>query len=125
MADNQLNPLLLFPQPVKASRHTLGGGPISFHKPSPTRQVERLGPKFDALVQAFEAGQPELRNDPGGVEIEKVLVMEVVGEISSFFKTLKKLSGLEWLAEFETELDPDEDFYVSEKDKQSSISGRF
>lgn len=122
--NSDLNSLLIFPQAVRAERHGLGGGAKEFQSPAPDRQIQRLSPRLKELQQAFDSRRAELRDSPTGTEIEKVLVIELVGDIKNFFKTLKRLEGLEWLAEYEEELSPDDDFYISDKEKEEGLSGR-
>ena len=123
MADN-LNPLLIFPQAVRLERHKLPSGRGNFHIPEPQRQVDRLGPKFTVLQQAFDNQRARLGSNPDGAEIEKVVVVELIGEVKDFFRTVRLLDGLEWLAEFEEEIESDEDFYISDDDRQSGLAGR-
>lgn len=121
------NPLLIFPKPIKTKKHKLGGGSSKFKNPSGSRQIQRIGPCFDVLRQAFDSEDNErarIQADPGSCEIEKVIVIELVGNVADFFKTIKKIEGLEWLAEYEKEVSPDEDFYISDKDKDSNLKGR-
>ncbi len=43
---------------------------------------------------------------------EDVVVLETVGSVENFIRTVEKIPGLEWLAEVdETEIPPDDDLY--------------
>lgn len=65
-------PLLFFPTKGTASRSSLDGG---VHKsdlkfPSPTRQGERLTPKFQQLSDAIHNKRIEVQQTPTGVDPE-------------------------------------------------------
>jgi len=111
-------PLLVFPTPVRSDRRKLGGGPgPSFRIPSPRRQSERLRRKFAALRRQFDREAARLQVDLAGTEPEQVIVLESVGSIQEFYRTLERerIPGLEWLAEWDKEIQPDEDFYFEER----------
>ena len=46
-----------------------------------------------------------------GAEPEKVLVLETAGSVSDFINAVRRIEGMEWLAEIDEELAADEDFY--------------
>ena len=48
---------------------------------------------------------------------ERALVLEVAGSIGDFHALVGQVDGLEFLADEETEFDPDEDFFVTDKRK--------
>jgi len=77
-------PLLVFPQPEDANRDREFGGASQFHRPTPGRQGERLGPKLDSLRQAFEARRVEVQQTASGIDPEQVLVIETVGSVEDF-----------------------------------------
>ena len=54
----------------------------------------------------------ELREDPASLAPERVIVFEVAGSISDFVAACRKVPGLEYLAEQDTEFEPDDDFWV-------------
>jgi hypothetical protein len=68
--------------------------------PEKTRQVGRIGPKFDALRAAFEAQRVEVAQDLAGLAPEQVLVIEIAGTVENF-RTAAMKAGLEWLGEFD------------------------
>ena len=118
-------PLLIFPDYTVANRHKLPSGFGSSHLPSPEQQVKMLQPKFEQLKVSFDSMRVEMSDDPVGVEPEQVLVLETVGSVEDFYNAVRKLEGLEWLAEMENDdILPDEDFYVDEKHKEKMLSGR-
>lgn len=107
-------PLLIFPQPDRSPRLNAFGGPSRIHFPGHRAQAARLGPKFQALQDAFEAERAQLRLDPGR-EPERVLVLETVGQIDDFVKAVRRTPGMEWLGEWEQEaIEADEYFYVED-----------
>ncbi|SFR07122.1 S8 family peptidase [Desulfoscipio geothermicus] len=118
-------PLLIFPEPAIVGRHKKKIMPGKMHFPSPVRQLERLQPKFEQLERAFEACRVEMRDDPTGIEPEKVLVLETVGKIDDFCKALRGIEGLEWLADSDLDdITPDNDFYVDEEHPDKALPGR-
>jgi hypothetical protein len=117
-------PLLLFPNPEIAKRSNLKGGSGFLHKPSPSRQNERLSPQFCQLQEVFSAKRVAIQQTTAGIDPEMVLVIETVGPIDNFVKTIKRINGLEWLAEIEEDLIlPDKDFYDLKKPERK-LSGR-
>lgn len=85
-------------------------------RPGRDRQIVRIGPKFDRLRQALSSPSDvmSLRDDPASIAPERALVFEVAGSITSFFETVRRIAGLEFLADEETEFEPDEDFAKSD-----------
>lgn len=115
-------PLLAFGPPVS--------GPIpaaspSFRPPprgpSARRQGQRLTPQFEALQQALAkqrltAGPETEESDP-----DLVVVFDVAGSVDGFMRAVAQVDGLSFLAEIqEEEQDPDEDFFVADRDGQST-----
>lgn len=58
-----------------------------------------------------------------GAEPEKVIVLEIVGSISNFFNAVRRIDGMEWLAEVDEEITADQDFYRSDR-REALVSGR-
>lgn len=118
-------PLLLFPTPEIADRSKGRGFPTHIHRPSHDRQGQRLSPIFTQLQTEFNARRVELQQTAAGADPEQVLVIETVGNIENFANAVKRIDGLEWMGEIETdEIAPDEDFY-DEADIAEELSGRF
>ena len=44
-----------------------------------------------------------LQDNPLGLLPEQALVLETIGSIENFIRAVEKISGLEWLAEYELE----------------------
>lgn len=117
-------PLLLFPTPQPADRTKQ---PAQFgwvHKPNATRQGQRLSPMFNRLQEAFDARRVEIQQNTAGIDPEQVLVIETIGSVDKFANAVKRIEGLEWMGEIETdEIAPDEDFY-DEANPQKDLNGR-
>lgn len=115
--------LLIFPNPGQANRDTRGPiPPPKIHKPSLGRQSERLTPQFRELERVFVAQRAALQDDPSGAMPEQILVLETVGSIKDFMNAIRRIEGLEWMGELETEFEADEDFFVEEK-PQKALGG--
>lgn len=118
-------PLLLFPTPEIADRSKRRGFHTHLHRPSHDRQGQRLAPIFTHLQTEFNARRMELQRTAAGADPEQVLVIETIGNIENFASAVKRIEGLEWMGEIETdEITPDEDFY-NEDDAAEALSGRF
>lgn len=117
-------PLLLFPTPETADRTKGRGFPVRVHRPSHDRQGQRLSPLFTQLQTEFNARRMELQQTAAGADPEQVLVIETVGGVENFVNAVKRIAGLEWMAELEIdEIAPDEDFY-DEQNTEKQLSGR-
>lgn len=117
-------PLLLFPTPDTADRSKGHGFPNRVHRPSHGRQGQRLSPMFTQLQTEFDARRVELQQTAAGADPEQVLVIETVGGVENFANAVRRIAGLEWMAELETdEITPDEDFY-DEQNADKELSGR-
>lgn len=105
-------PLLLLPRPAVAEKARRFGGGGQPRPPSREVQGRRIEPKLDRLTAALEARRARVTADPQGTLPEEVLVLEVVGTLDNFANSVRRIPGLEWLAEVEIEdVPPDEDFY--------------
>jgi hypothetical protein len=116
-------PILIFPTHVTAARAKKGGGETQVHLPSAARQGNRIGPQIQRLERAFAEGTGALRTDVEGAEPEKVIVLETVGSISDFFNAVRRIGGMEWLAEVDEEMAADQDFYRPDR-RDAAVSGR-
>jgi hypothetical protein len=127
MADR---PLLILPapgEPVQRRKKPPGGGDI--HYPSRGRQAERIGPKLEALQQAFEARRIRVQAETDGIVPEEVVVLETAGAVENFIVAVRNTPGMEWLGEVDEEdLPPDADFFAvdnkGERREGKTIRGR-
>ncbi len=116
-------PILIFPTHVTAARAKKGGGETAVHLPNARRQGSRIGPQIQRLNREFAERTAALRTDVGGAEPEKVIVLETAGSISDFFNAVRRIGGMEWLAEVDEEVAADQDFYRPDK-RDAPVGGR-
>lgn len=117
-------PLLIFPTPQLADRTKQKPQFGRLHKPTVARQGQRLSPMFDQLQAAFEARRVEIQQNTAGIDPEQVLVIETIGSVDNFANAVKRIEGLEWMGEFESdEIVPDQDFY-DENNPEKTLNGR-
>jgi hypothetical protein len=119
-------PLLRLPNPDPIG---LPPGPrmISrFRFPSKRRQAERFGPVFERLQSFIARAETltELRDDPSSLAPERVIVFEIAGTVTNFLNALRKVNGLEFMAEYDTEAIADEDFAVQDQQDDRSLLDR-
>lgn len=121
-------PLILFPAPEVADRANLPSGRSKLNFPEKSRQFERIMPQFSVLSQALEQKTLSVQQSSTGINPELALVFEVIGSTESFFASVKKVQGLEWM--FDSEIDnyePDDDFYILDQHgqrKEENLNGR-
>ncbi|MGE3795518.1 MAG: hypothetical protein AB7I38_16555 [Dehalococcoidia bacterium] len=78
-------------------------------------QERRLGRSFQRLTEAFRAERLRVADDPNALEPDRVLVLEIAGELDDFVRAVSRVPGLEYLAEeVEDKIDPD-DFAVVDR----------
>ena len=100
------------PEVTRRRRQRGRSGLSKLQFPSAQRQSDRLGPVFKRLVDTLDARNIWLRNNVAGVLPDQILVLETVGTVNDFLKAVKKIDGLEWLADIELfDIPPDDDFY--------------
>lgn len=117
-------PLLLFPRPAPVRRQGLPTPDVPRpQKPSLDRQGERLGPKFQNLLQAMANEAVAAHPDAENPDPDLVLVLETVGAINDFISSANRIEGLEWLFGEMTTIDPDEDFFFPD-DPEKKLGGR-
>lgn len=117
-------PLLLLPTPEATTKSNLSGGSGRPNLPTHARQGNRLAPIFTHLQQAVRARNIEIQQAVVGIDPEQVLVMDIIGSVENFATAVKRIEGLEWLAELEVdEVVPDQDFFDA-KDPEKKLDGR-
>lgn len=117
-------PLLIFPEPSHAERAKRSSRGGKLHIPDHQRQAKRLSPQFNRLQEAMNNRRIALQDNPIGIEPEKVLVLETVGSIDDFFKAVRKIDGLDWLAEIEVDEILPEHGFEDEKNPDKQLNGR-
>lgn len=128
-------PLLRLPNPNPAELPRGQRLISNLRKPTKGRQRDRFGPVFDRLHTVLaRAGDPiELRDDPTALAPERVIVFEIGGTVANFLKAIRRIEGLEFMAEIETDFTPDEDFAIKYGEGEQKgqdipgkeVSGRF
>ena len=118
------HPLLVFPSFTRAERAKLSGGGGRPKKPEPSRQAERLAPQLQRLQDALEQRRIAIQDNSLGLEPEQVLVLETVGPISDFIRSVEKVEGLEWLGEYELDDIPPGDGFEDEADPDKPLKGQ-
>ena len=112
-------PLLPLPPPDFRPRDKVKGGfTPPPHCPSRQRQSQRIGPIFDRLKNLPNGDGLELVDDPAALAPERVIVFEVAKSIGDFAAACKKVAGLEFLAEQDFEIAPDQDFWDIDSNKK-------
>lgn len=104
-------PLLLFPTARQVEPQNQ---PFPRSKPRfPTRgrQTERVDSKFFKFQKEFLADRATLKSTLAGYEPEFVLVIETADRLDNFKRAIENTEGLEWLAEWDDDVDADDDFY--------------
>ena len=78
-----------------------------------------MQPVFQRLRDVFDADRDPLTlsEDPAGIAPERALVLEVAGSVDKFYQATRRVTGLEYLGEEETDFDADEDFAVPDTRK--------
>jgi hypothetical protein len=107
-------PILIFPEGTVAEREKLDADKRR-PPPRPTKAVQmvRLGSRFETISHQF--GTAQTTSD--GIDPEQVLVLETVGRLSDFQNVVKRINGMEWLGEFDTEIAaPDPGFLIDGAD---------
>lgn len=106
-------PILIFPE-ARVTEPPRGQGFPPSYPPSPSRrrQIERIDSTIRNIASDFDRYRGMIESSMGGVEPEMVLVLELANRIEDFVRAVEA-AGLEWLAEWDIEIDGDEDFPVS------------
>ena len=118
-------PILILPTSDAPERAKKPGGPSRIARPNLRRQQERLNPQFQRLQDAFENRRVSLQNNPDGIEPELALVIVTVGSSANFLSAVKRIEGLEWLAETGLDgIEPDDDFF-DQDNRKKELSGKY
>ncbi len=104
-------PLLLFPTARQVAPQSQPFVPSRPHFPSRGRQTQRIDPKLSQLHREFIADRATLKSKLSGYEPEFVLIIETADRLDNFKRAIENTDGLEWLAEWDDDVDADDDFY--------------
>ena len=103
-------PLLIFPKPVSIiPPKGRGFPPSSLPRPEHSRQAERLDPQMERAREEFSRFKGLVDATMTGGEPESVLVLELADRVDDLARAVEA-AGLEWLGEWDIEIDPDDDF---------------
>ena len=109
-------PIILFGQPNKADRTKRKAMPASFQRPTHSQQATRLVP----IMKALQSTVATMKTTPMGIEAEKTLVFDVVGDVESFYTAVKNLGNdAEWIFDRPEDFAASDDFYVTKKNKKT------
>jgi len=92
-------PALPLPAPQVRTRTTRQSPRPRLLGPGPAEQKRRIEPELARLTQAFEQARLAVADEPAALPPEQVLVLEVAGELGNFANAVRKVPGLEFLAE--------------------------
>lgn len=109
-------PLLIFPRHSnqdKTSRPPSFGGGSKF--PSKEIQTRRFESKISELDRVLQNETAYLQQSIVNIVPEMILVLEIAGTIENFFSAVANTPGMEFLADFQDEIQPDENFYKVNK----------
>lgn len=115
-------PLLIFPEPIsisppKGKGYATGTLPV----PGRSRQAERLDPQIDRVREEFSRFKGLVDATMTGGEPESVLVLELADRVGDLARAVEA-AGLEWLGEWDIEIDSDDDFPA--EGKKTTRDGR-
>ena len=105
-------PLLVFPTQIPVPRNKLSGREGKQPSCPDTRSnYDRLYPKFEALQNILDSKAAIVQAGVDAHSPDEVLVLETVSRVDRFLNAVRLIEGLEWLAEVDVDIEPDEDFY--------------
>jgi hypothetical protein len=117
-------PFLTFPEPALAEKGKRFGRGGKFRTPNSKCQTERLAPQFQRLQQAMDQQRAFLQASALGLQPEMALVLETIGPVQDFINAVKRIAGLEWLAEFEIDDIPPAHGFEDLRGPQKMLSGQ-
>lgn len=104
-------PFLTIPAPAESEPKSGNPNPPKVFGPGFRRQSRRLEPTFSRLRDKLNSTHElkELKSDPASIAPERALVLEIAEGVQDFAREAARL-GFEYLGEFESELEPNDDF---------------
>lgn len=116
-------PLLMLPEPIEHQKSKRVGFRNKVHRPDTETQKKRLAPQFMRIQDALKKKKIGIQFSPRGIDPELALVFDVAESLSSFYGSVSKIDGLEWLFDLEDKnMAPDEYFYY-EQNANDTIDG--
>ncbi len=118
-------PLLILPNSGKSrDRQKLSGfRPKNIHCPSRDRQSERIFPKFQQLQKALDKRRIKLQLENLNIEPELVVVLEIIDNVTDFYRSVQQVQGMEWLGENELEqISANEEFFELTDDGEPNLA---
>ena len=114
-------PILIMPTPAPVDRADAGGGGADKLKP-PTKaaQRKRLNSQWDDLLTAFS----NVQATPDDVDPQQVIVLQVAGSIEGFQNAVRNIAGMEWLADFEADIQEPAKGFLLDGAEPSELDGR-
>jgi len=110
-------PALPLGAPVVGRRATRASPRPRLQGPGAIAQETRLAPRLQRLTDAFLHGRLATPADPAALPPEQVIVLEVAGELGDFTRAVRRIPGLEFLAEeAEERLESDAAFAAVDRD---------
>lgn len=112
-------PALPLGAPQVRSRTTRSSPRPRLEGPGAAAQQRRLGPELARLTGAFERGRLTAVDEPTALAPEQVLVLEIAGELTDFARAVRRIPGLEFLAEeAEERLAADDEFAAVDREEK-------
>ncbi len=109
-------PLLIFPRATSSSRDTLPPFTGNIKYPDKGIQVTAFENRISDLDRVLENQTAYLGANPANLVAEMILVLEVAGDLKDFFRAVAATPGMEFLGELQSEIEPDENFYIVGRD---------
>lgn len=118
MADK---PILMMPTPAPVERTTAsGGGGPKLKTPTKSAQRDRLGPQWDGLLTSFS----EVQTASDDIDPQQVVVLQVAGSIEGFQNAVRGIAGMEWLGDFDAEIEKPAPGFLLNGSEPSELDSR-
>lgn len=118
----EIKPILTFNKPKRdGKRGKLQGGGAAPRTPGLHEQAARIIPKIENLEKRF-AENILLADTPEGMQPEKVLVLEIAGDVQNLAEVLSKVHGFEVLSQSIVDREfRDENFFYEKKGEIKAV----
>lgn len=118
----EIKPILTFNKPKRdGKRGKLQGGGEAPRTPGIHEQAVRIIPKVESLEKRF-AENILLADSPEGMQPEKVLVIEIAGDVQNLAEALSKVHGFEVLSQSIVDREyRDENFFYEKKGEKKTV----